>query len=148
MSIYIYRIADLLVDGYPSLLQTRPASLSVNPVLHTVPQRPSEHTSTRPSLWAIPPTSLIDPAVHSVLHSSREMRFPLPVKQFTHALSTISSLCVCLLQFTVSTVMDPPPLTIQLFSCCAVAVQMLLSTLLVFTILDNCSVPVAGSACA
>ena len=52
---------SLPVVGKPSCLQTTSASLISHESSHTVPHTPLEHSSTRPSIGVVPPTSLKSP---------------------------------------------------------------------------------------
>ena len=51
---------------YPSCLQATPASVLSQWSSQTVPQAPSLHTSTRPSVLFEPPTRRIVPVVHTI----------------------------------------------------------------------------------
>ena len=58
---WLYYSSHLPVVEYPSCLQATCASNPDQKSSHTVPQVSFQHTSTRPSYWFVPPTSLMSP---------------------------------------------------------------------------------------
>lgn len=59
-------VFDLQSSMYPSCRQITLASERVQPLVSAiVPHRPPRHTSTRPSLSVLPPTSLTAPVVQA-----------------------------------------------------------------------------------
>ena len=58
--------------GKSSCLQTTSASLISHESSHTVPHTPLEHSSTRPSIGVVPPTSLKSPVAHGVPDTERK----------------------------------------------------------------------------
>ena len=63
---YIWKLdANSPESAYPSCLQTTLASLPLQKSSQTVPQALALHTSTRPSIWLTPPTSLTSPSTQT-----------------------------------------------------------------------------------
>ena len=65
-TIYAWKLdANSPESEYPSCLQTTLASLPLQKSSQTVPQALALHTSTRPSIWLTPPTSLTSPSTQT-----------------------------------------------------------------------------------